>query len=298
MNHFRLISLMIFALVFPTISQSRQPPAGLGENAALRYWSAFAEMRDSAITRQQATVLNQVVKGTTPYNDTEFKNLVERNRLALETMERGTELPECNWGIDYQLGPNAPVDYVRRALELGRLNVLYVYHLLTVGDEGKAVHSLAAGLRFSHDVANGGTLFAALAATSLLTAHLRAIEFALHRAKLSTAQRNLLSKALIQIGSNGVDWNSAVKQELAIFRVPFPTPQGMEKLSPQATAALDRIALAFSNALKDPSQGPRIQEMIVKSPEPLPHVIPNLSRVIADKEALSLQLRHVKELLR
>jgi hypothetical protein len=39
----------------------------------------------------------------------------------------------------------------------GRLNVLYAFHLFKTGNKDGAVRALAAGLRFSHDVGNGGS---------------------------------------------------------------------------------------------------------------------------------------------
>ena len=55
---------------------------------------------------------------------------------------------------------------------MGQLNVLYVFHLLTIGNQDEAVKAIVSGLRFSRDVANGGTLFATLIANS------RAVDFA------------------------------------------------------------------------------------------------------------------------
>jgi len=127
-------------------------------------WSAFAQMQDSAITDQEAKELNLILDGTAPYSDLKYKDLIEKNKLALETMARGTSILNCDWGVDYQLGPDAPVDYIRKSLALGRLNVLYSFHLLINHDSDGAVRTLVAGLRFSHDVANGGTLFAAASA--------------------------------------------------------------------------------------------------------------------------------------
>src|ERR1051326_4961503 len=121
-------------------------------------------MQDAAITDEQTKELNLILDGTAPYDDLNYKNLVEKNRPAFETMIRGTALPNCDWGMDYALGSGTPVDFVRKGLTLGRLNVLYVLHLLQNGDKDGAVRALVAGLRFSHDIANGGTLFASVIA--------------------------------------------------------------------------------------------------------------------------------------
>src|SRR5207245_11808419 len=117
----------------------------------------------------------------------------------------------CAWGIDYGRGHDTPVDYVRRALELGRLNVLYSFHLLIAHDKDGAARARAAGIRFSRDVANGGTLFATLAADSLLVEHLRAISGTLHLEDLSPAQKSILQKSVAQLGTDGLDWERAVK---------------------------------------------------------------------------------------
>jgi hypothetical protein len=164
-----ILSTILIALVSRG-SALGQRTARLSDNAALRYWSAFSEVQDIAITDQQAKELNTILDGTSPYDDLKYKGLLEKNTLALEIMARATSLPGCDWGLDYRLGHDLPVNYARKALVLGRLNVLYAFHLLKTGKKDEAVRALAAGLRFSHDVGNGGSLFATLIAKDLLKA--------------------------------------------------------------------------------------------------------------------------------
>src|SRR5439155_11960700 len=115
MKTLRLILLIVLCAVAPPGSLFAQQNAQLGVNAALRYWSAFAEMQDSAVTDQQAKELNAILDGTAPYSDLKYRELAEKNRPAFETMARGTAIPNCDWGIDYALGPDAPVEYARKA---------------------------------------------------------------------------------------------------------------------------------------------------------------------------------------
>src|SRR5256885_11297175 len=173
MKHITAISSMILVVLLSGVSVSAQRNMSLADNAALRYWSAFSQVQDSAITEQQAKELNAVLDGTVPYDDSKYKDLLERNALALEIMARATSLANCDWGLDYGLGGDVPVDYARKALVLGRLNVLYAFHLFIAGNKDGGVRTLAAGLRFSHDVGNGGSLFATLMAKDLLVNHLR-----------------------------------------------------------------------------------------------------------------------------
>jgi len=284
----RVVSLILLCSAAPPGSTIAQQNVPLGQNAALRYWSAFAEMQDSVVSDQQAKELNAILDGTAPYQDLKYYELVEKNRAAVETMARGTAIANCDWGVDYALGPDAPVEYVRKALTLGRLNVLYAFHRLQNGDKDGAVRSLAAGVRFSHDVANGGTLFATLVAKNLLATHIRAMAFALHLGNLSAAQKSELQKALTPLGTDGLDWQSAVKRE---FEVPMP------RLDAKTSSTLAQISTAFQSVLSDPSALPKLQQMIASAPQQLRELIPNPQRTLAEKQDLADQLRQMRSLL-
>lgn len=288
MKTLRLISLVILCAAVPLGSALAQQNASLGENAALRYWSAFAEMQDSAITDQQAKELNAILDGTAPYQDLKYYELVEKNRAAVETMARGTVIPNCDWGVDYALGPDAPVEYVRNALTLGRLNVLYAFHLGIRGDKDGAVRTIAAGVRFSRDVASGGTLFATLVSKNLLANHVRAMAFMLHMGQLSSQQKSVLQKAVDQLGPDGLDWQSAVKREFEI-----PTPG----LDARGSSAQAQISTAYLSMLNSPSELSNLQQMIASAPQKLRDLIPNPQRVLDEKQDLALKLQQIRSLL-
>ncbi|TAM81475.1 MAG: hypothetical protein EPN47_12015 [Acidobacteria bacterium] len=290
-------SLALTLLAVAAVQMLAQTPVKHGENAALRYWSAFAQMQDVALTDAQVEKLNLILEGTAPFVESTYKDLIERNRKALRTMARGTKLPYCDWGIDYQLGPDAPVDYVRKALELGRLNVLYALHL-GISDRDAAVQALAAGVRFSHDVANGGTMFSALAAKNLLVAHLRAMAFIVHMTGLSEDDRTTLQDVLAQIGPEGLDWRAAVERELRVFRAPFPTREGVQKLDPQAKEALGRITALYVSALSNPAEVTELEKAIAGAPQPLPKLIPAPSRVVEQKQDLAQELVKARAILK
>jgi hypothetical protein len=285
--HISAISTLILLLSAASAAAPQKP--NLGDNAALRYWAAFAQMQDYAITDAEAKKLNGILDGPVPYDDSQYKDLVEKNQPALATMARGAVLPRCDWGLDY-IGEDTPVDYARKALALGRLNVLYAFHLLIAGNKDGAVNAIAAGLRFSQDVANGGSLFATLAAKSLLITHLRAIAFVLHVEQLSPAERSVLQKAVVQLGSDALDWQSAAKRDLESLR-------GRYSNDPQASAALTRIISSYVAALNAPSKMPAIKEVIAGAPQSLAGLIPNPQRVLEEKQNLSNQLAQTRVLL-
>lgn len=282
MNIVRSIAATVaFAGLFVgAVAAQSGPPVKPSENAALRYWSAFAEMQDSGMITHPIPSLD----------DPTVKELFKENQAALDTMYRGTMLPDCDWGIEYQLGTDAPVEYVRKALLLGRLNATYVMYLDKQGDTEGAVRALVAGLRFSHDVANGGTLLATDVAAGLLMDHLPMIPNVV-QAGVSSAQRLALQRAVAQLGPAGLDWEGAIKRELGIYH---GTDHG---LSTQGLAALAQITPLYVGAMSDPAVLPRLQGMIANAPLDLRKIMPKPQPVVEAKESLENHLAEARGLL-
>jgi len=267
-----LVSALFLGLAMGRSQTSR------GENAAPWYRAAFAQMRGSSLTPQQAKDLSLILEGTIPYDDSEFKQLVEKNRLALETLFRGASLSSCDWGLDYRRGENVSVDYARKALALGRMNVLYAFHMLIAGDTGSAARALISGLRFSQNVANGGSIFAALSAKTLITEHIKAA--ALHFSQLPFPQQTALHSAARQLGADGVDWPSAVKRDLESLQPRFSQ-------DPRCSESLSRITSSYIATLSDDSMLPRLERTIAEAPKSVSDVIPNPKRLLEQKQELA-----------
>jgi hypothetical protein len=266
-----------------------QQKTAMADNAALRYWAAFSQLQDTPITDQQAKELDSVLDTMGPFDISKYNDLIRKNTLALEIMARGTSLPNCDWGLDYGLGDDTPVDYARKALVLGRLNILYSMQLYHSGDADGAIVALAAGLRFSHDVANGGSLFPTLVAKHLLVTHLMAINVALRMGQLSTAQRSRLQNSVAALG-DGLDWSAAIKRDLGALGSRYSGQ------SP-STAILTRITSSYAAFLKGESTLPDLVDTINHAPSELAAVIPNPTRVQEQKQELSERLRQTRMLL-
>jgi hypothetical protein len=286
------ISTLLVTVSFAVAGWS-QPSVPLGQNAALQYWSAMSVIQDAGISEQQAKELNAILDGSAPYDDSKYWGLLQKNRPALELMARGTSIPNCDWGLDwgpnYEFGADLPGEYIKRARVLGRLNVLYALHLLGTGNRDAAVDTLAAGLEFSRDVGNGGSLFAALVAKDLLVSHLKAISSAVQSGQVSAAQRSRLQVAIGRLGK-GLDWQMAMKRDLESLR-------SISARTPQASAALTRIISAYTVAMNDESMLPAVNKAIEASPQDLAQVIPVPKRVLEQKKELNDALQQASSLL-
>jgi hypothetical protein len=289
MKPFNPILSMILLALLSAGSALAQRNSHIAENAALRYWSAVSEIQDAGISDQQAKELNAILDGVAPYDDSKYKDLLEKNALALELMARATSLPYCDWGLDYGLGHDLPVEYARKALVLGRLNVLYAFHLLKTGNKDGAVRALAAGLRFSHDVGNGGSLFATLIAKDLLVSHLKTIAGALHLEQLSATHRSQLQAAVARV-AEGLDWPMAAKRDLDALHADYAG-------NSQASSALTRIISSYVDAMNDDSRLPALNQAMEGAPQTLANVIPNAKRVLEQKQDLNSTLLQTRALL-
>jgi hypothetical protein len=309
-----LFLLLAFAALNGSAHAQARKPA---ENAALRYWAAFAQLQDAAIDDATAKQISRILAGTSPYSDNDFAQLVEKNEPALQTMIRGTALPYCDWAIDYALGPDTPVEYVRDARELGRLNVLYARHLQLRGDMDGAVRAMTAGMRFARDVANGGTLFAALTAKSLLSADVKTAQFFLEHGQLDQNRKAMLTQDLASLGNDGLDWAAAARQEMNLDQLqlaqlreaPQPralyaqwfghaAPEGFQ-LNADTAHALDQISSAYVKLFSgNTADSSAVQRMIDDAPSPIREMVPSPTRMVQARDELRQQIALARDLAR
>jgi len=275
---------LIFGVAVVGLGAAEQKRS-LSDNAALRYYAAFTVMQDAVISDAEARKLNRILEGTAPYDDSQYSALVEKNDDALRLLQLGASHPECDWGLDYQLGEQTPVEYARNALQLGRLNVLYAFHLSIAGDKDGAVKVLSSGMRYSRQVANGGSLFATLVAKQLLLEHLRAIEGLNHLAHLAEAQKSALRKEITGINLHGLDWAAAITREFEVIS------------KPENQSEVAQISAKYLAALRNSATLPELEETLANSSEPIRQLIPLPKRVLEQKQELEIELKKAGEAL-
>jgi hypothetical protein len=180
----------------------------------MRHWQAFGELQDPPGDKATADMLERVSAGDAPWNDS-LSPILDKNLFAIEIMQRATRLPECDWGLEYDLGPRASIAYVPRARVLARLNTLYGVRAETQGDTQKAVDTWIAGIRFAEHLSHGGTLIFSLIATKGLISNFHELaSAAVHGpTPVSAEQRNQVLTVVKQLPETGFDWGQALAYE-------------------------------------------------------------------------------------
>ena len=205
-----LFSLIFLATAASVFGDSTQKPA---DNAALRYWMAFAQMRDSQVSPAETMRMNAMINGGVPWDETQFGPIVEQNKAAIETMIRGSRLPYCEWGLETDLGPDTPIEYVPKAAAMARLNNMYSMRLASAGHYHSAVRSTIAGVRFAQHLAENESFLGALTAKAALIPALMQAQHLATSAQVPPDDLAALRETVTALPIGGLDWSFAAHAE-------------------------------------------------------------------------------------
>ena len=202
-----------------TCGQAKTPSET--RNAALRYWQAFAELKDPPLNQGLQTEIEKALSGNASWDEPQLGGIVAANEIAIGIMQRATKLPDCDWGVEYSRGPQASIAFVSRALVLARLNMLSGIRQMAKGDRQAAVETWIAGLRFAQDLAKGGSLIFALTGKNVMLQELRTLAAEAKQGRLSSAQKKQLYAVVNALPEDGFDWGTAWEMDEAGAEVFF-----------------------------------------------------------------------------
>jgi hypothetical protein len=205
--------LLFLALLAAGGASAQQFNLPQNKNAALRYWMAFAEMQDRTLDEATTKLMEDVLAGVATWDEQRLGPILDANRDAIRTMQKGTTLPECNWGLDYERGAAMSIGHLPKARALARLNALYGARQLTEGDMEGAVHTWLAGLRFAQSMISDISLIGVLSAKPAFLANLNMLANAVAGGRLSPDALHHVKTQVGALPADGMDWSMAIKFE-------------------------------------------------------------------------------------
>jgi hypothetical protein len=225
MKNWLAVVLLMSALIMTSaaVPQPFTPPAN--RNAALRYWMAFADLQDHPADEAITSLMEEVLAGSANWDEQRLGPIVEANTAAILSMQRGSELPECNWGLEYSRGEAMSIAHLPRARVLARLNALYGARQMAKGDTAGAVTTWLAGLRFAQCVGKGVGLIGILSAKPAFMANLHLLTRAAQSGSLNRDLDHTARAQLQQLPPYGLDWQASVRAEI------WADEQGLQDLA-------------------------------------------------------------------
>ena len=208
-----LILLVIATALAAPVAPAQSFKFPTTRNAALRYWEAFALMQDQPIDSSTKALMEKTLSGEAAWDEQRLGALVDQNKQAIQIMQRGTMLPECEWGEDYSAGAEAPMPQVPKARALNRLNLLYGIRALAQHDNASAVVAFIAGMRFAQHLSQDGSLVSTLTAKAALLNDFQIVERALASGQLDAQSKTRIHDALDSLPKDNFDWAYSVRVE-------------------------------------------------------------------------------------
>jgi hypothetical protein len=206
-----VMSALFFLGAIGAAAQIKRPVET--RNAALRYWQAFAELQDPPADKATTDLLEKTAAGDAAWDEAKLGPILDKNTDAVLAMQRATRLPECDWGLEYERGPQASIAYVPRARVLARLNTLYGMRLAAQAKTQQAIDTWLAGIRFSQHLTHGGGLIFSLIARMTLLSNFQALTQSARASGWSDAQRAEVRKVVSALPETGFDWSEALWYE-------------------------------------------------------------------------------------
>jgi hypothetical protein len=149
----RALGLSMTVVVLSLGSARADAPPGLGANAALTYWQAFAAL--PKLTDAEQKQLN--VGCLTVPLDAHAREVVDRAAYALRMMHRGAALPRCDWGIGWEEeGIGVRLTHAAGARALSALACLRARLRFEEGKNAEAVDDIVAGMTLGRHVGRDG----------------------------------------------------------------------------------------------------------------------------------------------
>src|SRR4051794_26181953 len=135
---------------------AQQPPGdsgGLGQNAALRYWQAFAHL--PKLNEGQQALLAEPPSATRP--SAEAAKLAASGKDALLYLHRGAAIGPCDWGLHTEDGPYLLLPHLGKGRDLARLACLKARVDFADGHPGEAVDEAADTIVMGRHLSAGQT---------------------------------------------------------------------------------------------------------------------------------------------
>ena len=154
----RALCLTMTVLFFSWSRATADTPPQPADNAALKYWQAFATLPPLEKADEERL---RADSSTMPL-DANARELVEKADYSLKMLHRAAALPRCDWGLSFEDGIEALLPHAQAARVLSSLAFLRARMWFEEDRAGDAVDDIVAALTLARHTSRDGSLITVL----------------------------------------------------------------------------------------------------------------------------------------
>lgn len=154
----RALCLTATVLFFSWSLASADTPPKTADNAALKYWQAFATLPSLEKAEEERL---RADSSTMPL-DAEARDLVAKADYSLKMLHRAAALPRCDWGLSFEDGIEALLPHAQAARALSSLAYLRARMRFEADRTGDAIDDVVDALTLGRHTSRDGSLITVL----------------------------------------------------------------------------------------------------------------------------------------
>lgn len=154
----RALCLTATVLFFSWSRASADTPPKPADNAALKYWQAFATL--PPLEKAEEDRLR--TESSTMHLDADARDLLAKADYSLRMLHRAAALPRCDWGVGFDDGIEALLPHAQAARVLSSLAFLRARTRFEAGRTGDAIDDIVAALTLGRHTSRDGSLITIL----------------------------------------------------------------------------------------------------------------------------------------
>jgi hypothetical protein len=186
------------------------------QNAALRYWRAFAMMDENLrdLLGKDAATLSDPTFEASP----ELRKAVADASSVIDQLTLGASMAQCDFGVDRNLGVGALLPHLSPMRSAARLLLVDARLHVETGDAATAAERIATAFRLAEHATHDDLVIASLVGVAMYTQAKAVTERLLDNGDLGAAERTTIRRALAAFNADDpFRAEAAIKSEAVVM---------------------------------------------------------------------------------
>ncbi len=215
------VVLILLGLSLPVCAY---PP----DNAAVLYYSTFIHIENN-LSSETTDMLSDLAKGQIKPND-KCREILKKNRFAIDTIVTAADLSECDWGIDYSRGFDTMVPGLSIAKKTGYLLIANARILDDQGDYKLALQRCLTAQKMGRHISDK-TIISNLVGIAINAITYKCTQDILSHISSNAKTLNWLKNELIEIEKIPLSLKPAIEAEGEVIRTYMHMEKKEEKIA-------------------------------------------------------------------